>query len=216
MAEEPDQGPTVQELLAEVDRLRADLSERDGEVVELRAEVARANAELGRVKKPLEDRLARLEQDLEQAGLRGELTMLRALDSLRAEHRKALEREAERADEWIREIKKSHATEKTHLLERIAMLEREKVGVRGSDSTREHRGGVEPGGGPITITSETRAPSETTPAGGAVEAPLPTESLPVLEYDGAVLTLYPVCYCNTLHSWYNFKPKRDSCSYISP
>ena len=56
---------------------------------------------------------------------------------LRVFRHSALEGETERADEWIREIKKSHATEKTHLLEQIAMLEREKVGVRGSDSTRE-------------------------------------------------------------------------------
>ena len=76
--------------------------------------------------------MARLEQDLEQAELRGELTMLRALESLRAEHQRALEKETERTELWIKEIKKSHATERTQLLERIAGLVRS-VGV----STRE-------------------------------------------------------------------------------
>ena len=61
--------------------------------------------------------------------------------------------------------------------------------ARGSDSTREHHGGVEPGGRYITITSETHAPSETAPVGGATEAQLSTESLPTLEHDGAALTL---------------------------
>ena len=58
--------------------------------------------------------------------------MLRALESLRAEHQRALEKETERTELWIKEIKKSHATERTQLLERIAGLVRS-VGV----STRE-------------------------------------------------------------------------------
>ena len=47
--------------------------------------------ELVLVRKPLEDRVVRLEQDLEQAELRGEFTMLRVLESLRAEHQRALD-----------------------------------------------------------------------------------------------------------------------------
>ena len=95
MAEGQEQETTVPGLLAEVERLRAELSRRDGEVAKLKTEVTRANAELGLVKKPLEDHLARLEQDLEQAELRGKLTMLRALDGLCTEHQKALLREAQ-------------------------------------------------------------------------------------------------------------------------
>ena len=76
MAEGQKEETTVPGLLAEVERPRAELSQRDSEIAELKMEVTRTNAELELVKKPLEDRLACLEQDLEQAELRGELTML--------------------------------------------------------------------------------------------------------------------------------------------
>ena len=75
--------------------------------------------------------------------------MLRALESLRAEHQRALEKETERAELWIKEIKKSHATERTQLLERIAALE--EVGGH-AVSTREPSvtHGEGPGSRPIT------------------------------------------------------------------
>lgn len=76
MAEGQEEETTVPGLLAEVERLRAELCQRDSEIAELEMEFTRTNAELELVKKPLEDRLACLEQDLEQAELRGELTML--------------------------------------------------------------------------------------------------------------------------------------------
>ena len=60
-----DRDTTESELLAEVERMCAELSQRDGEVAELKTKVTRAHAELECVKKPLENRLARLEHDLE-------------------------------------------------------------------------------------------------------------------------------------------------------
>ena len=110
---------TVEELSAQMERLREELQQRDRELDVHRTAAARASTELERVKKPLEDRVARLQQDLEQAELRGELAMFRALENARAEHQRALENEAERAKLWIEEIKKSHATERTQLLERV-------------------------------------------------------------------------------------------------
>ena len=92
--------------------------------------------------------------------MRGELTMLRALDSLRAEHQRALEREAEQTDQWIKEIKERHATERTQLLRRIAELEGDKVGGRVSDSTWEPRGGAEPGGQLQLLQKHTPLPYE--------------------------------------------------------
>ena len=117
-------GSTEEELSLQVERLREELERRNRELEDLRTVASRADAELELVKKPLEDRVARLEQELEQAELRGELTMLRAVENLRVEHQQALKKETERAELWIEEIKKSHATERTQLLEKIAVLEK--------------------------------------------------------------------------------------------
>ena len=86
---------TVEELSAQKERLREELQQRDRELDELRTAATRASTELERIKKPLEDRVARLQQDLEQAELRGELAMFRALENARVEHQRALENEAE-------------------------------------------------------------------------------------------------------------------------
>ena len=93
--QEPAATGTVEELSVQMEHLREELRRRDHELEELRTVATRASTELELVRKPLEDRVARLEQDLEQAELRGELTMLRALESLRAEHQRALEKETE-------------------------------------------------------------------------------------------------------------------------
>ena len=156
--QEPVATGTVEELSVQMERLREELQRRDHELEELRTVATRASTELELVRKPLEDRVARLEQDLEQAELRGELTMLRALESLRAEHQRALAKETERAELWIKEIKKSHATERTQLLERIAVLE--KVGGH-AVSTREHSVTHGEGPGSRPITPEGHDPSET-------------------------------------------------------
>ena len=104
--------------------------------------------------------------------------MLRAVDALRAEHQIALEREAKRTDQWIKEIKESHTTEKTHLLERIAALEREEVGKHGSDT--DSTGEWAELGGRSMIIPETHALAPTT---SAVETPTLSESLPELRHD---------------------------------
>ena len=127
MANGRDRQLSVEELRSQVERLHAELSQRDSEVAGLKMEVARASSELEDVRKLLEDCLARLSQELEQAEMKGELKMLRALDGLRAEHQRMLEREVERTDQWIPEIKDSYAAEKTRLLQRIAELERDEV-----------------------------------------------------------------------------------------
>ena len=78
---------TVEELSVQIERLREELQRRDRELEELRTVASRATRKLELVRKPLEDRVVHLERDLEQTEMKGELTMLRALESLRAEHR---------------------------------------------------------------------------------------------------------------------------------
>ena len=149
---------TVEELSVQMERLREELQRRDRELEELRTVASRATRELELVRKPLEDRVVHLERDLEQAEMKGELTMLRALESLRAEHQQSLRKETERAELWIEEIKKSHATERTQLLERISVLE--KVSEH-AVTTREHNVTHGEGLGSRPITPEGHDPSET-------------------------------------------------------
>ena len=68
---------------------------------------------------PLEERISHLERELEQAEMRGELATLRALEKLRVEHSHALEREAERMEAWIKDLKESHDREKAQLQGKI-------------------------------------------------------------------------------------------------
>ena len=63
--QEPAATGTVEELSVQIERLRGELRIRDHELEELRTVAARASAELELVRTPLEDRVARLEQDLE-------------------------------------------------------------------------------------------------------------------------------------------------------
>ena len=120
----------TEELSIQVQTLHAELRRRDEEVETFRNKAVVASSNFERTKESLQDRVASLQQELEQAELKAELNMLRTLDHLRAEHQRAMEREAERVDQWIQEIKKSHATERTQLLERLAALEKEKVAER--------------------------------------------------------------------------------------
>ena len=162
-------GSTEEELSLQVERLREELERRNRELEDLRTVASRADAELEQVKKPLEDRVARLERELEQTELRGELTMLRAVENLRVEHQQALRKETERAELWIEEIKKSHATERTQLLEKIAVLEKvggHAVSSREPSVTRGegHGGGsITPEGHELSETSADDSPRSAPP-----------------------------------------------------
>ena len=60
----------------------------------------------------------------------------------------ALKKETKQAELWIEEIKKSHATERTHLLERIAVLEKVSehgIGTREPSVTHGGKRSITPG-----------------------------------------------------------------------
>ena len=103
-------------------------TEKDEETQQLRneAEEARANLELELEQK----RSASLEQELRSAALQAELDRHRALDALRAEHQRALEREQKlveeekkRAHDWITDLKSGFELEKRSFQEKISQFE---------------------------------------------------------------------------------------------
>ena len=81
--------------------------------------------------------------------------MFRALESLRSEHKQALEKEATRMEAWVRDLKDSHQTEKSYLLKRIAQLEKDHAGdgVKVNASAGATVDGIE-GEGPISMDHE--------------------------------------------------------------
>ena len=101
-------------------------TEKDEETQQLRneAEEARANLELE------QKRSASLEQELRSAALQAELDRHRALDTLRAEHQRTLEREQKlveeekkRAHDWITDLKSGFELEKRSFQEKISQFE---------------------------------------------------------------------------------------------
>ena len=116
----------VEQLEAQLAAARGEVQKKD-ELLASLASDAKAELEEAREKAYSEaQRATRLEQELEHEQLRGEVNKLRALEDLRLEHQRAVEREAlqraaerRRMDEWMNDVRESHLAEKEHLLERI-------------------------------------------------------------------------------------------------
>ena len=70
----------------------------------------------------LEERLTR---ETESSILRAEVEKLRALEELREEHRRAMERERKLMDDWMQDVKERFRVEKQHLEERISEWRRQ-------------------------------------------------------------------------------------------
>ena len=116
-----------------------------------------------------------LHRQLEQAELLAEVAKLRSLETVRAEHQRALEREAERVKGWVNELKRSHIAEKTHLLEKIASLEdKVSMGARGHSVTPSVGGSS-----PVT------AVVDSDPATSRIPTPTSGDSAGVLASKGA-------------------------------
>ena len=122
---------------SQLECLREELSLKSEEVEGLTSQVREANAVAAEAREAAATEAARvrsLQLELGDLKVRCELDKFRALDSLRSDYQKALEREGElklaeqkRVDEWVHDLKESHKTEKEYLLRRIADLE--KAGV---------------------------------------------------------------------------------------
>ena len=116
------------ELRAQLEALCETLGQKDHELEMLKSEAESVKAELENAKGTAATQVSSLEKQLEKAQLRGGLEMFRALEALHSEHKQALEKEATRMEAWVRDLKDSHHTEKSYLLERIAQLEKDHAG----------------------------------------------------------------------------------------
>ena len=126
-------------LRAQLEALQRLLNQKDRQIEQLESRTEG----LQEAKETASNQASTLEQQLEETKLCGELEMLRALEGLRTEHRRALEKEEERRaqeaarmDAWIQDLKDSHQAKEAHLLEKIAQLEKQ---VKEGSTTKEGR-----------------------------------------------------------------------------
>ena len=121
-------GTEAEQLKAKLEELERALTQlkaqKDEEIQQLRdvAEEAQANPKLE------QQCSASLDQELKSAALEAELDRHKALDALRAEHQRAIEREQnlvkkEKAHDWITDLKFEFELEKNTFQEKIYMLE---------------------------------------------------------------------------------------------
>ena len=162
---------------------------KDGELEDLRSQLNEAKAETNQAHDEAAEKVRVLEQQLESERVQAELAHLRALESLRAEHQLAIQREKDAMDEerrrmsaWVKDVKDSCDKEKKHLEERVEALLKEKETrvpdgggatdrsthastERSEDSTAGHTtpAPTDPGGGGATGTAP--PPSTVTPTG---------------------------------------------------
>ena len=83
----------------------------------------RADEAEGVAREHFEAERAALEKEADDVKLRAEVERLRAMEALREEHHKALEREKEQAERWIQDVKEGFKAEKQHLDEKVKALE---------------------------------------------------------------------------------------------
>lgn len=194
-------GEGIQDLRTQLARSQEELVLKCKEVERLELMVQEAKAEAAEAQERAASESARvrsLQQELENLEMRGELTMLRAVDRLRAEyHQLVLAREGEmkateqkRMDAWVQDLKDSHQAEKERLLERIATLEKDSSsGVSGATGTTEHvrsefGSGASEGDDPVTTGSSKVGSADT-------ESPPVTETTPTVSTARTTLALTP-------------------------
>ena len=138
-------------LRTELEHLRAQLENKDKELSELKSSAESVQSELAEAKRLADEKLqeterelsmvtetaesvqadlvkerltaSQLQMELEHARVQGELSTLRAVEQLRVELQRKREKEEERLEAWIADLKTIHAAEKSHLLEKISQLE---------------------------------------------------------------------------------------------
>ena len=193
-------GEGIQDLRTQLARSQEELVLKCKEVERLELMVQEAKAEAAEAQERAASESARvrsLQQELENLEMRGELTMLRAVDRLRAEYQLVLTREGEmkateqkRMDAWVQDLKDSHQAEKERLLERIATLEKDSSsGVSGATGTTEHvrsefGSGASEGDDPVTTGSSKVGSADT-------ESPPVTETTPTVSTARTTLALTP-------------------------
>ena len=136
---------SLAQLEAELSRARHSLAQKDVELDELRSQMEDATREADEAQREAEQRSQALEERLtretESSILRAEVEKLRALEELREEHRRAMERERKLMDDWMQDVKERFRVEKQHLEERISELEaaRPRAPSASGSSTHAHR-----------------------------------------------------------------------------
>lgn len=121
----------IQDLQAQLETSQRELKEKKQELERLQLEAEKAQTDTDWQA----SEIIRLQQQLENQELNAELTRFRALEELRLEHKRVLEKEVdmratdqERMGTWIEDLKKSHEIEKDHLLQQIATLKKAAIG----------------------------------------------------------------------------------------
>ena len=142
-----------------------------------------AQRELGILEETSTKRIERLESELGLLRTQAELERLRAMENLRVEHQDRLERErearnrdTERMESWIEDLRRSHKMEVARLLERISVLEKVSKSTASIEDDISPLSHVEHeatcSGGPLLGSSENPLPDRTVPVISSSDAPL--------------------------------------------
>ena len=114
-------------LEAELSQAKRSLEQKDVEMERLRSQVEQATREADEVQREAEQRSQALEEQLaretESSRLRAEVEKFRALEELRGEHQRAMERERKVMDDWMQDVKERFRVEQQRFEERISALE---------------------------------------------------------------------------------------------
>ena len=131
MDADPQLEERLAQLEAELSQARHSLAQKDFELDRLRGQVEEATLAADGAQRETERRTQALEERLateaESSRLRAELEKLRALEDLRDDHQRTLERERKLMDDWMQDVKERFRVEKQHLEERISTLEADRL-----------------------------------------------------------------------------------------
>jgi len=111
-------------LEKKLDSLMGQLREKDQELGQLQSVDGEATSKFVELRRESDERVLELEHELAEAKLQGEIIKFRAFGELHNQHRLTMEKESERMNSWIKDLKNGHCKEKTYLLERIAELKK--------------------------------------------------------------------------------------------
>ena len=135
------------QLEAELAGANSAIMKKDQDLENYRQELEEAKALATEAHHRAEQHSHALEERLgkeESLALRAEVEKLRALENLREEHRRAIEKERQQVEEWMHDVKERFKVEKQHFEERIASLERQleeprtRPGVGGDSDSDTH------------------------------------------------------------------------------
>ena len=114
-------------LEAELSQAKRSFEQKDVEMERLRSQVEQATREADEVQREAEQRSQALEEQLaretESSRLRAEVEKFRALEELRGEHQRAMERERKVMDDWMQDVKERFRVEQQRFEEHISALE---------------------------------------------------------------------------------------------